>query len=198
MNMEEEKADKKEEITSEDAAQEFNEEKQKEALEKELNESRDKYLRSLAELENTRKRMQKERQDMTKFALDNLIKEFLEPLDNFEKALSFRDQMSDEVRNWSMGFEMILAQFKDVLAQNGIEAFDAKNEMFDPHLHEAVEVVETSEHKEGTILEVFTKGYKSGDRIVRAAKVKVAKPPKKEAPEEKESQELNNQEEESK
>ena len=144
--------------------------------------------------------MQKERQDMTKFAVDNLISDFLDPLDNFEKALSFKDQMSEEVRNWSMGFEMILTQLKDVLTQHGVEAFDAKDQMFDPHLHEAVEVEETEKHQEGTILEVFVKGYKSGDRTIRAAKVKVAKPPKKEeaSSDNQDDENLNNQDKESK
>lgn len=187
--------DKKAPDDTEDNSKEaeiFNEEKKQENLEKELHENRDKYLRSLAELENTRKRMQKERQDMTKFAVDSIITDFIDPLDSLEKALGFKDQMSEEVRNWAMGFEMILSQFKDVLTQHGVKPFDAEGCQFDPHLHEAVEVVETEEHKEGTILEVFVRGYKSGDRTLRAARVKVAKPPKKESPEDEKNQENTN------
>lgn len=144
-------------------------------LEKELQESKEKYLRSLAEMENTRKRMQKERQDMTKFAVDNVICDLLDPLDNFDKALGFAENMSDEVRNWAQGFQMILTQLKDILTQHGAKPFSSKGKKFDPHFHEAVEVEETDDHTEGTILEVFVEGYLSGERVIRPAKVKVAK-----------------------
>lgn len=147
-------------------------------LENQLKEQKEKYLRSLAEIENTRKRMQKERQDMTKFAVDNILCDLLDPIDNFEKALGFADKMSDEVKNWAIGFQMILTQFKDVLDQHGAKIFDSKGQVFDPHLHEAVEVEETPAHNEGTILEVFVEGYLSGERTLRPAKVKVAKTPK--------------------
>lgn len=154
-----------------------------EELRQELQMHKEKYLRSLAELENTRKRMQKERQEMTKFAVDNVIIDFLAPLDNFEKALGFTDQMSAETRNWAMGFQMILAQLHNVLAEHHIQSFESKGSLFDPHLHEAVEAVETDEYKEGYILEEFAKGYKSGDRTLRPARVKVATPCKAQSPE---------------
>lgn len=149
-------------------------------LENELKEHKEKYLRSLAEIENTRKRMQKERQDMTKFAVDNVLCDLLDPLDNFEKALSFAEKMSDEVKNWATGFQMILTQLKNVLDQHGVKPFEALGKPFDPHLHEAIEVEETLEHKEDTVIEVFIQGYLSGERTLRPARVKVAKSPKKE------------------
>ena len=139
-----------------------------------------KYLRLLAEMENTRKRMQKERQEMTRFAIENVLSELLAPMDTFENALGFAEQMSEETRNWATGFQMILSQFKDLLHGHGVVAFSAMGEQFDPHRHDAVEVEETSEHAEGAILQEFVKGYKSGDRILRAARVKVAKPPQTE------------------
>lgn len=147
-------------------------------LQEELHLHKEKYLRSLAELENTKKRLQKERQEMTKFAVENVIVDFLNPLDNLEKALSFTDQMSDETRNWAMGFKMILTQLQDVLSEHHIYAFEAKGEIFDPHLHEAVSIEETEAFPEGTILEQFSKGYKSSERTLRPARVKVAKKPK--------------------
>lgn len=152
-------------------------------LKEEIEEHKQKYIRSLAELENTRKRMQKERQEMTKFAVENVISDFLSPLDNFEKALGFTNQMSDETRNWAMGFKMILTQLQDILTEHGIHSFESVGKEFNPHLHEAVSVEETEEYKDGYILEEFAKGYKSSDRTIRPARVKVAKPPKKESDE---------------
>jgi molecular chaperone GrpE len=146
-------------------------------LQEEIELHKSKYLRSLAELENTRKRMQKERQEMTKFAVDTVIADFLDPLDNFEKALSCTGQMSAETRNWAMGFKMILTQLSDVLTQHGVVPFESVGHQFDPHLHEAVSVEETDGVQEGYIIEQFARGYKSADRTLRPARVKVAKKP---------------------
>jgi len=150
----------------------------------EVDDFKEKYLRLLADTENTRKRMQKEKQEMTRFAIENVITEVLLPIDTFENALGFTEQMSEDTRNWARGFEMILSQFKEILHNHNIVAFHSKGEMFDPHKHEAVEVEETHDHPDGTILEEFLKGYKSGDRTLRAARVKVAKTPQQESEEE--------------
>lgn len=139
----------------------------------------EKYLRLLAETENMRKRMYKEKQEMTRFAIENILEEILMPIDMLENALGFSEQMSPETRNWAKGFEMILAQFKDILLSHNVVSFHAMGELFDPHKHEAVEIEETKECAEGTILHEFVKGYKSGDRTLRAARVKVAKTPQK-------------------
>ncbi|MDN3505033.1 MAG: nucleotide exchange factor GrpE [Rhabdochlamydiaceae bacterium] len=152
------------------------------AAQKEAREFKEKYLHSLAELENTRKRLQKEKGEMTKFAAENIILEFLTPIDNFENALSFTDQMNDETKNWAMGFKMLMNQFKDVLSTHGVESFSSEGKQFDTDIHEAVEVEETNDIAEGTIVKEFLCGYKRGDRILRAARVKVAKKPKTEEP----------------
>ncbi len=136
---------------------------------------KDKYLRLLADVENTRRRMQKEKQDMMRFAMDNVIADILTPIDQMENALKFADQMSDEVKNWAMGFQMILGQFKEVLSENGITAFVSEGEFFDPAKHEAVEMEETNDVPSGIVLKEFVKGYRSGDRVIRPARVKVSK-----------------------
>jgi len=151
----------------------------------------EKYFRLLAEMENSRKRMQKEKHEMTRFAVENIISEILLPIDTLENALGFSEQMSDDTKNWAKGFEMILTQFKEVLSNHNISAFHSEGQIFDPHMHEAVEVEETEEHPEGTILHEFLKGYKSADRILRAARVKVARAP---APKEETPQEEKNKE----
>lgn len=138
---------------------------------------KDKYLRSLAETENLRKRMQKEKQDMTRFAVENVIAEILNPIDNLENALKCTTHLSDELRNWAQGFQMILGQFKEVLSNHGVISFHSEGALFDPHLHHAIEIEETETHPAGMILQEFVKGYKSGDRTLRPARVKVAKAP---------------------
>jgi molecular chaperone GrpE len=140
---------------------------------------KDKYMRALAEMENMRKRMQREKQDMARFGIENAIGEFLPAIDNFENALRFAEQATGEVKNWAMGFQMILSQFKEVLYNHGIVAFHSEGKTFDPELHEAVEIVETEEEAEGKILQEFAKGYKSASRVLRPARVKVAKRPTK-------------------
>jgi molecular chaperone GrpE len=135
---------------------------------------REKYLRLLAEIDNTRKRMQKEKQEMTRFAVENVISDILLPIDNLENALQSTQNMSPEVRNWAQGFLMILGQFKDVLSNHGVTVFHSEGEQFDPHRHFAIETEETDEKPEGTILKEYVKGYRSGEHIVRPARVKVA------------------------
>jgi molecular chaperone GrpE len=135
----------------------------------------DKYLRTLAEMENMRKRMQKEKQDMLRFGIENAISEFLPTIDHFEQALKHSENASPEVKSWVMGFQMILSQFKEVLHNHGITAFHSEGNSFDSTYHEAVEIEETDKVPEGTIISEFTKGYKSPLRVIRPARVKVAK-----------------------
>lgn len=138
-------------------------------------EAENKYLLLLAESENARKRLHKERHEISTRARESLIEDFLAPIDHFENALKCAENVSDEVKNWAIGFEMILTQFKDVLAQNGITPIESVGKVFDPHIHEAVEICEESEAKPNTVIHEFVKGYKMGDRVIRPSKVKVAK-----------------------
>ena len=146
-------------------------------LQKEMLEYKDKYLRLLADAENSRKRLQKERQEISRYAIEHLIVDFLRPLDNLENALRFAQEMSDELKNWAFGFQMILTQFKDVLAQHGVSAFDSVGKPFNPHDHEAIEMVESTDYPPGIVIEESVRGYKMGERIIRVARVKVAKTP---------------------
>lgn len=145
-------------------------------LQGQVAEFRDKYLRGLAESENVRKRLQKERQELVQYAVQNVIVDFLSPVDHLENALKFADQASPDVKHWAVGFQMILEQFKDALTNNGVVPFSSVGEQFDPHLHEAVEMVTTKEFPAGTIIEECLRGYKMGDKtLLRPARVKVAK-----------------------
>lgn len=148
-----------------------------EQLKRDALEYKDKYLRLLAEMENARKRLQKERQEISAYAIQSTVIDFLPPMDNLENALKFAQQMSEETKQWATGFQMILVQFKDALANNGISPVASQGTTFDPHMHEAVETVETDKYPPGTIVEECSRGYKMGDRTIRPARVKVAKTP---------------------
>lgn len=138
---------------------------------------KDKYIHALAEMENMRKRMQKDKQEMARFSAEGVVSEFLPAIENFENALGFAEKASPEVKNWAIGFSMILAQLKEVLHNNGITAFHSEGVPFNPEHHEAVEIVETLDAPDGAILQEFSKGYKSPTRTIRPARVKVAKHP---------------------
>ncbi len=147
------------------------------ALKIERDSFKDKYLRALADSENTHKRLYKERQEAIQFATQNVIIDFLTPLDHLENALSHTEKTSKEVQHWAEGFKMILAQFKEALNSHGVKAVSSLGEIFDPHLHEAIEMVERADVKPGTIVSESLKGYKIGERTMRPARVKVAKAP---------------------
>lgn len=161
-------------MTKEQASDKSAEEQKPPLHSEEQQDYKEKYLRLLADVDNTRKRMQKERQEMTRFSVENVIAEILEPIDNLENALQFTQHMSEETRNWAQGFTMILGQFKEVLSNHGVTAFHSEGTVFDPHLHYAIETEETLEKPAGTILKEYVKGYHSKERTVRHARVKVA------------------------
>ena len=146
-------------------------------LAEQLADYQDKYLRLLAESENSRKRMQKERQELTQYAVENVLCELLHPLDQFESALKFAEAMNDDVKNWAIGFEMILSELKNVLSSHGVIAYEVMGKNFDPHWHDAIETVETEEYEPGVVVEECLRGYRVGERPIRVARVKVSKAP---------------------
>lgn len=148
-----------------------------EQLKQELQECKDKYLRLLAEQENMRKRLLKERDTLLQHAKDDLISDLLTPIDHLETALSITKSSSPDVQQWALGFEMILNQFKDVLGNNGIKSYVSLGHLYDPHFHEVVETIETTEHPPGTIVKETLRGYRRGDKALRVSHVIVAKEP---------------------
>jgi molecular chaperone GrpE len=143
----------------------------------EAREYKDKYLRTLAELENSRKRLQKEREELTRLAVERVLSSLLPPVDNFENALRYIDNLSDEMKTWAVGFQMILGQFKEALADQGVLPFDSVGKPFDAHFHEAVEITPTDEVPPGTVLEEYFRGYEMRGRVIRHAKVRVSAAP---------------------
>ncbi len=140
------------------------EQKDAEAAEKD-----DRYMRMLAEYENFRKRSAKEKDGIYSDAYADSLSAILPIIDNLERAVGFTD--AEQVLK---GVEMILKSSDEVLAKMGVEAFGAKGDIFDPNMHNAVMHIEDEEHKEGEIVEVFQKGYKRGDKIIRYAMVQTA------------------------
>lgn len=137
---------------------------------------KDRYLRTLAEAENIRKRVEKEKREYIDFATQDLIYELIQVVDNFDRALaSGRDE--DREDPFRRGVEMIRRQLKEVLAGQGLEEINAVGEKFDPFLHEAVEQVVSDDTPENTVVEEVLRGYILKGRLLRPSAVKVAGPP---------------------
>jgi molecular chaperone GrpE len=135
----------------------------------------DRLARAQAEFDNARKRAIKEQQDFRDFAMVDAIKSLLPAIDSFERALQSKSDAAD----FRAGIELIYKQLQDVLTKLGVRAIVAKGEQFDPHVHEAIEMVETSDAADHEVLEEWQRGYKFKERLLRPAMVKVAKNPGK-------------------
>jgi len=133
----------------------------------------DRLARMQAEFENVRRRNLKEQQDFRDYAAADTIKSLLPVLDSFERALDARMDAA-EFRN---GVDLIYKQLQSALAKLSLQPIAAKGETFNPHLHEAIEMVETSEAPDHQVIEDLQRGYKLKDRLLRPAMVKVAKNP---------------------
>ncbi len=140
-------------------------------LEKELAASKEAHIRTLAEYDNFRKRSAKERESFYADAKALCIAELLPILDNFDRALLIQES---DVESYKKGMEMINASFVDTLKKLGVEAFGEAGEEFDPNFHNAVLHIENEELGENVIAQVFSKGYKIGDKVLRPAMVQVA------------------------
>ena len=130
---------------------------------------KDKYLRTLAEYDNYRKRTAKEREGIYADAYADCIKNLLPLLDNLERASQFTE--GDQV---AQGVKMILGTLPDILGKMNVSAFGAPGETFNPEIHNAVMHVDDEQYGEGEIVEVFQQGYKYGEKIIRYAMVRVA------------------------
>ena len=135
----------------------------------------DRLARSQAEFENARKRAAREQHEFRDYASADVIKALLPIFDSFERALQAPASQSSEFRN---GIELIYKQLQDTLARLGVRPVPAKGELFDPHVHEAVEMVETTDVPDHQVIEEFQRGYKLKERLLRPAMVRVAKEPR--------------------
>ncbi len=141
-----------------------------ESLNEKLLDANDKLLRTMAEYDNFRKRSVKEKEAIYSDSKSDIIGKLLPVIDNFERAAS----AESDLETYKKGIEMTVKQLLDVLASMGVEAFGEKGEEFDPNFHNGVMHVDDEELGENVISEVYMKGYKAGDRVIRPATVIVA------------------------
>lgn len=163
----EEKTDEKDRETEED--KDKAEEKPTDA-EPEKEESDARYLRLMADFQNYKKRVEKEKKDLYSYANEKIIIELLSVLDNFERAL----EQETEGDGFKEGMEMIFKQLGDVLEKSGLAEIAALGEDFDPNFHNAVMTEETKEYESGKVSGVMQKGYTLNGKVIRPSMVKVA------------------------
>jgi molecular chaperone GrpE len=138
----------------------------------ELDDLRQTLLRRQADFDNYRKRIEKERADDSKRTTARLIEGLIPVIDGFEHALAAHREKEYEV--YRKGFELIYRQLLDNITKLGVERVDPIGKQFDPHAHQAMDRLETTDHEDGTIVHVFQPGYMFHGRVLRPAMVRVA------------------------
>jgi len=154
--------------------------KEKEKVFSERDQFKEKYYYLAAEMENLRKRSERERTNLVKYGNEKILTGLLSVVDNFDLSLSALDGEQDEkVKNILVGVEMVKTQLLDILKQNGLTPIETEGKTFNPNFHEALGQREEEGKKENEIIEEFQKGYSLNDRVLRASKVIIAKKNKK-------------------
>lgn len=149
--------------------------KQIEELQKEIEELKNKNIRVTADMVNTIRRKDEENQRIMKYANESLILELLSVLDNFERALTTNNEVSEELSSYQEGIKMIYNSLKNILDKYEVKEIESLDKEFDPTLHQAVMQVEDSEKDSNIVIEVMQKGYAYKDKVIRPAMVKVNK-----------------------
>ena len=137
-----------------------------------LEDLRQTLLRRQADFDNYKKRIEKERAEDSKRTTGRLIEALIPVIDSFEQALAAHREA--EYENYRRGFELIYKQLLDNITKLGAERIDPTGGQFDPHLHQAMDRAETTEHKDGTVIQTFQPGYVFHGRVLRPAMVRVA------------------------
>jgi molecular chaperone GrpE len=135
----------------------------------------DRLARLQAEFDNARKRAVREQQDFREYAASDVIKNFLPVLDSFERALKVAGDANSNSNDFRNGIDLIYRQLQDALQKSGVQPINAVGQAFDPRMHEAVEMVDTTKVPDHQIIEELQRGYKYKDRLLRPAMVKVAR-----------------------
>jgi molecular chaperone GrpE len=159
------------EDAAEDSGKENGETEKEEEVKEEGKEDTEelRYLRLMADFQNYKKRVEKEKRDLYSYANEKMMNELLAVVDNFERAL---DHDADE--GFKEGIEMIFKQLQDVLEKSGLAEIPALGEEFDPNVHSAVMTEETEEYESGKVSGVMQKGYTLNGKVIRPSMVKVA------------------------
>jgi molecular chaperone GrpE len=142
-------------------------------LRREMDALQDRLLRTAAEFDNYRKRVERERRDQADAARADAVEDLLPIIDNLERAL--RAPGGADVESYRKGVELVHQQMMDLLRRRGVKPVEAVGTDFDPRIHEAVVQESSPDHREGEVIEELRRGYTLGDRLLRPAMVKVAK-----------------------
>lgn len=169
-------AKKKETVEEQEVKEEVQEtveesKEEKEPKRDELAECKEQLLRTLAEYDNYRKRTSKEKDALRKECIADSVENFLPVIDNLHRA---KESLAAQEGVDTQGVELVLKQFEEIMASMGVEEIVAEGQEFDPNLHNAVMHVEDDNLGENMVAEVFSKGYRIGDRVIRHCVVKVA------------------------
>ncbi|ANS77208.1 molecular chaperone GrpE [Paenibacillus yonginensis] len=145
-----------------------------ESLRAEAAEHQQRLLRVQADYDNFRRRTQKEKEELAKYASSKLISELLPVFDNFERALAAGVSEQNDPSSFVKGVEMIFRQFEGVLKAEGLTIMETVGQPFNPEYHQAIMTVEVDEYEEGIVVEELQKGYMLKDKVLRPAMVKVS------------------------
>ena len=149
------------------------EEKAEEKTEKKADDGNEKYVRLMAEFQNYKKRVAKEKNDIREYATEKLVMELLPVLDNFERALAASAE--DDPAGYAKGMELIFTQMVTELQKSGLTEVEAEGQDFDPTKHNAVMTEENEELESGKVSKVLQKGYALNDKVIRPSMVAVTK-----------------------
>ena len=165
------------------------------SLEKEIETLKEEKIRLLAEMENLRKRFEREKVETIKFGSINLARDILSPGDNLERALDALpedENHSESINNLIDGLKMVLKEYKSTLEKHGVKKIETLNQKFDHNFHQAMMEVENNDVEEGTVVQEIQSGYTMHNRLLRAAMVGVSKKTAVKTEDSKEDKEENN------
>ena len=185
-DLDDSKEDNIDEINSEnideDPESEEEDLKEEDILKEEIKKLKEEKIRVLAEMENLRKRFEREKIDSIKYGSVNFARDILSPGDNLERALSAineEEEHPQSIKNLIEGLLMVKKELSTALEKNGIEKIDTLNKKFDPNLHQAMMEIENNDLDEGVVVQEIQTGYMMHDRLLRPAMVGVSKKPQK-------------------
>ena len=144
------------------------------AAQKERDAYKEQFLRAVADFDNYRKRIERERRELSEYAAADVLLDLLPIIDNFERAL--QAPATGDAEAFKRGVELIHKQMLDLLKKRGVTPIEARGADFDPNFHQAVIHEASDDHREGEVMQELQRGYLLGDRLLRPAMVKVAKP----------------------
>lgn len=145
-----------------------------EQLEKEKEDLNNKYLRTQADLQNFRTRVNREKEQLLMFQSQRVIESLLPVMDNFERAIAAGNNENSTLESMLEGIQMVFRQVQSVFEQEGVQVIPAEGQLFDPNLHQAVMQEESDEYESGMIMQELQKGYQLKGRVIRPSMVKVS------------------------